>query len=318
MHRILKKALPQAEGRSEFIVAVVADIRGFSEFSIVRESPETAMYIRRVYVQLISRYFPQASFYKPTGDGLLMTIPYNDKTLRGVATAIVAACLRCVEEFGNICQGDPMINFDVPSRIGFGVARGTACCLVSGRRVLDYSGHLLNLTSRLTDLARPSGIVIDGELGLDLLSEDQQSLFQEDQVCMRSVAEETPRTVYIQKGVVEIPEETRRPLRFEEWQTVEISKTVREWKMLASRFRVELLKRLKRPDGIHVEMEHQKFRKGKIVPGVVSVPPVTFQHVLQANRSLIRLHVDDMVSYLRRHRIPQGTSVKVTINYVPE
>lgn len=318
MHNILKKALPDAKGSSEYIVAVVADIRGFSEFSSRRDPPDAAMYIKRVYVQLISRYFPDASFYKPTGDGLLITMACDDATLQVVATATMAGCLRCVEEFPNICQGDRRINFEVPSRIGFGLARGSACCLVSGDLVLDYSGHLLNLTSRLTDLARPSGIVIDGEFGLDLLSEDQQNLFEEDQVCIRSVAEEVPRTIYIQKGVVEIPEAVRRPLRLEEWETEEVSKTVREWKMMASSFRIELPKRLKRPDGIHVEVEYQKFRGRKEVPGVHTFYAAEFESVSEANRPLVLLDVGDLVGYLRARRIPQSTMVKVVVRYVPE
>jgi len=318
MHNILKKALPDAKGSSEYIVAVVADIRGFSEFSSRRDPPDAAMYIKRVYVQLISRYFPGASFYKPTGDGLLITMPCDDATLQVVATATMAGCLRCVEEFPNICQGDRRINFEVPSRIGFGLARGTACCLMSGSLVLDYSGHLLNLTSRLTDLARPSGIVIDGEFGLDLLSEDQQNLFDEDQVCIRSVAEEVPRMIYIQKDVVEIPAAARQPLRLEQWDTEELEMTVRDWKVMESRFDLPLPKRLRRPDGILVQMYHPKFRGREKMPGFLCFQPVSFEHMLQADRSVVVLDVAALVSYLRAARIPGSASVKVVVQYVPE
>ena len=69
MHKLFKDALPDAEGRSEHVVAIIADIRGFSEFSTRQESPNTAMYIKRVYMRLIEDYFPFASFFKPTGDG---------------------------------------------------------------------------------------------------------------------------------------------------------------------------------------------------------------------------------------------------------
>jgi len=318
MHNILKKALPQAEGRSEYIVAVVADIRGFSEFSSRRDPPDAAMYIKRVYVQLISRYFPGASFYKPTGDGLLITMPCDEATLQVVATATMAGCLRCVEEFPNICQGDRRINFEVPTRIGFGLARGTACCLVSGELVLDYSGHLLNLTSRLTDFARPSGIVIDGEFGVGLLSEDQQKLFEEDHVCIRSVAEEVPRTIYIQKGVVEIPEAARRPLRLEKWETREIEMTIREWKAVPTNMHIELAKRLKRPDGVYVEIQYLKLKQPKGGPRVLSIRPAEFQYALVADRPSVVVDVGDMVGYLRAKRVSQTTKVKVIVSYVPE
>jgi len=68
--------LETAQGQSDFVIAVVADIRGFSEFSRRNESPNTAMFIKRFYVQLLTKYFPEAAFVKPTGDGMLMTFPY--------------------------------------------------------------------------------------------------------------------------------------------------------------------------------------------------------------------------------------------------
>lgn len=64
----LRELLEKAKGRSEYIFAVVADIRGFSAFSQRHESPEVATYVKRVYIQLIDNYFPFATFYKATGD----------------------------------------------------------------------------------------------------------------------------------------------------------------------------------------------------------------------------------------------------------
>ena len=67
-----------------------------------------------------------------------------------------------MDDFPTMFTDDPMINFATPTNLGFGIARGTACCLFSGKRILDYSGQLLNLAARLNDLARPKGLVIDG------------------------------------------------------------------------------------------------------------------------------------------------------------
>lgn len=210
MHRVFRESLDRAEGRSEFIVAVIADIRGFSAFSTEHESVETAVYIKRVYTRMIDDYFAGSSFYKPTGDGMLISIRYTEQSLPEAARAAVGGCLRCLEEFPTICEGDPMINFEVPARIGFGVARGPACCLVSGDVVLDYSGHLLNVTSRLADVARPRGIVIDAAFGVDLLPDEHRALFEKAAVYLRSVAEDVPREVYIMKGAVKLPEAARQ------------------------------------------------------------------------------------------------------------
>src|SRR5438093_12892619 len=100
------QALAAAEGRSEFVIVVVADIRGFSDFSTRNESPNIAMFIKRFYLQLIQKYFPSANFVKPTGDGLLMTFRYSESTLMEVAEDVINACLTCLVEFPNIGRGD--------------------------------------------------------------------------------------------------------------------------------------------------------------------------------------------------------------------
>jgi len=320
MHRVFRDRLDGAEGRSEFIVAVVADIRGFSAFSTHHESVETAVYIKRVYTRMIDEYFPGASFYKPTGDGMLITIPYTytEESLRQAVDVAVGGCLRCVDEFPTICGGDPMINFEVPGAIGFGVARGPACCLVSGDVVLDYSGHLLNLTSRLTDLARPRGIVLDGAFGLDLLAEKERERFEEVQVYLPSVAEETPRTVYIQKGVVELSEAARRPLSLEQWERIEVQRTVREWRLALPTYRVRLPKTPKRLDGIRATIFFPMYRKGKRVRALQSDVPAPFSYKLEADRAAVMLDVDQMLALLSRWGVPRTAATRVVIEYVPE
>jgi len=54
------QALLDAQGRSEFVLVVVADIRGFSDFSTRNESPNIAMFIKRFYLQMLEKYFASA------------------------------------------------------------------------------------------------------------------------------------------------------------------------------------------------------------------------------------------------------------------
>jgi hypothetical protein len=61
------KKLEYAEGRSEFVISAICDIRGFSAFSTHHESPDTAMFIKRFYVKLLDDSFRQAVFAKPMG-----------------------------------------------------------------------------------------------------------------------------------------------------------------------------------------------------------------------------------------------------------
>lgn len=229
-------ALVEAQGRSEFIIVVVADIRGFSAFSTTNESPNIAMFIKRFYLQLINKYFVTANFVKPTGDGLLMTFPYSEKNLLKVSETVVTSCIACLTDFPTVCSNDPMINFQVPKSIGFGIARGTACCLYSGEEILDYSGHLLNLASRLNDLARPSGIIIDGNFIKTVIPESARESFVEQQVYIRSIAELIPVDVLYLKDYVQIPEAALSPLIVENWQTEVMNFTAKKLADLTSTF----------------------------------------------------------------------------------
>jgi len=323
MHKLFQEALDRAEGRTEYIVVVLADIRGFSEFSSHRESPDIAMYIKRVYIRMIDDYFPGASFYKPTGDGMLITMhcSQTEESLRETARAAVAACLRCVDEFPRICEGDPMINFDVPTGIGFGVARGTACCLVSGDVILDYSGQLLNLASRLMHLARPRGVVLDGAFGLELLAPDQRELFGQAQVCMRGVAETEPTMVYAQAGVVEVPEEAAMPLTPERWQAKEEQLTLGEWQARVPRWAMQLDRPPRRPSALTVTVESPLFRHGRRVPETRYRWQLTtdeqFEYVLWGNRPIVLVHLEPVLAHLRQRRVTRAAEVKIIIQYVP-
>src|SRR5208337_4480234 len=90
----LKKKLETAEGRSEFVIAMVCDIRGFSDFSIHHESPDTAMFIKRFYIKLLEDYFSQAAFAKPTGDGLLLIFKYSEDVLHEVSRYVIETAFR--------------------------------------------------------------------------------------------------------------------------------------------------------------------------------------------------------------------------------
>jgi class 3 adenylate cyclase len=318
----LRKALEDARGQSESIFAVVADIREFSLFSKNHESPDVATYIKRVYIGLIDNYFPFAKFYKATGDGLLIAVPFDAHNLQEVAQKTVGACLNCVSEFADICHGDPMVNFATPDKIGFGIARGTACCLVSRNTVLDYSGHLLNLASRLMDHARPSGIVLDGAFGIELLDEETQGLFVAEKVCMRSVAETEPVTVYTLKGVVEIPEEARRPLSLETWEIESRTHKVRHWRKTdVPTYAVDLPKRLKRSDGIIVELRYRPRRRPKTAATRVIFQRLSadaYVYTVLANQPCVFVKLDALIGFANQRKLTAEQELELRISYVPE
>lgn len=217
MHRQFKKLLRSAGGNSEQIISVFIDIRGFSKFSQSTESPDTAMFIKRAFINILDVYFPYAKYFKSTGDGLLLIFPFSEKRLQDVANKVILSAINCHGNFGRICTGDPMINFETPNMVGFGIARGTACRLEARGQILDYSGRLLNLSARLMNLARPSGIVIDGDFKLELLEKGLAEKFEEKFAYLRGIAEDIPRTIYALRDHVEIPYEALSPIRGSAW-----------------------------------------------------------------------------------------------------
>jgi class 3 adenylate cyclase len=216
MHRKLKNLLHAARGESQFVVSVFLDVRGFSSW--MTDSSQSAVYLKSIYTRILDDYFPTASFFKPTGDGLLIVLDHDEQTLQQTVQTAVARSVSLVGDFAALTDGDLMVNFAVPQRLGIGIARGSATRLVSGRQTLDYSGHPLNLAARLMDLARPSGVVFDGTLKLELLDEKLAGNFREENVYVKGIADETPITVYALKGQVEIPEFNRYPIgRFRQY-----------------------------------------------------------------------------------------------------
>jgi len=233
------ESFKKADGRSEFVIAVVCDIRGFSNFSVGHEAPDIAMFIKRFYVKLLEGYFPEAIYAKPTGDGLLMLFTYSESTLAQISEKVLLGCSKALADYPSMLEGDPMINYELPKHIGFGVARGTAFCLFAPREIVDYSGQTLNLAARLNDFARPSGIVVDGNFQLEVIPEQLRKEYSEDSVCIRGVAETEPRKIYISKDV-SISESARQPIRSFEWEKVVKNIKCSEAKKLGGRYFIQL------------------------------------------------------------------------------
>lgn len=317
MHRIFRKALDDAAGVAESIIVVVTDVRDFSRFSEGCDSVEVAMFIRWVYIRLIEDYFPFASFYKSTGDGLLLVVPIGGENITEVSRKVVDSCIKCHSEFGSICSDDPMINFKVPEKIGIGIARGTACRLVSGDKVIDYSGRLLNLTSRLTNLARPSGIIIDGKFGINLLSQEQQSNFEEADVYLDGIAEDEPIQVYFTKEFTDIPRRNRQPIAEKRWRHMEETKPFRELLNLGGRFLYELESEPLNPDDISVKVYYPKVIEGKIQRRYQKIHDFDeFTYKLEAGKPIVRMNYKELCKRLELRQVKGNMKVTIDIAYV--
>jgi len=309
------KALDNAQGRSEFVIAAVIDIRGFSRFSKEHESPDIAMFIKRFYLRLIKDYFANATFVKPTGDGLLMTFIYDENSLKEVAKQVIEACVRVLADFPTLCTNDPMINFKPPDAIGIGIARGTACCLFSGEETLDYSGHLLNLASRLNDLARPSGIVVDGSFLESILPDSSRAEFKMQKVFVRSIAEDVPISVFYFEKYVKIPSSALVPLSGETWSSVTREFKYGEIMKMDYRYRVALPSRARDAGAIRATVIAPK-RGSKQLNKFLSVKNFDFES--EPQQDSVTLHMDKIKAAIVDLKTSQRATLSLRVDFIPK
>lgn len=238
MHREFRKLLSAAKGVSEFPIALNVDIRGFSKWS--GDSAESGLFIKKVYIRLIDEFFGDASFYKATGDGLLVLLPVDEHDPQKAVRSAVNTALEIVAGFPTLTKGDPMINFSTPEAVGVGLARGPASRLVSGRKTLDYSGTTLNLASRLMDLARPSGVVMDGRFGIELLTPTVAKRFDQETVFPKGVAPSSGIQVFFTPEWTEISPSAKKPLDTLEWGFGTLEGTCTELREISGTFKIQL------------------------------------------------------------------------------
>jgi len=192
------------------------------------DSAQTALFIKKIYARLIDTYFADASLVKPTGDGLLVVKAFDESDLKEIVATTVTDAMEIVETFGSLCDDDDMVNFDVPQDVGVGIARGSACRLASDDLTLDYSGRVLNLASRLMELARPRGVILDATLGTTLLADDVRSRFSAETVYLKGVSPDEPTQVCCWPDEVEIPESYKHPFGEKRWAHATMETTRRQ------------------------------------------------------------------------------------------
>ena len=315
----LRFALLDALGISEFVIVVFVDVRGFSKFSKTNESPDIAMFIKRFYLKLIDNYFNKANFIKPTGDGLLMTFPYNDKTLHTTATYVIHEIMRCLNEFPSMLEGDPMINFPIPENIGFGVLRGTACCLHSRQTIIDYSGHLLNLAARLTELARPSGVVIDAGFQKEIIPPDYRDRFADAQVFIRSIAESVSIPVFILSDSVKLPKQALEPIEAKRWMTHRRTFKVPELRKLGQLFDILLPSKADRHEPIKVIFDYPAMRGGHVMQGYTTLVGFKdFTMLYEYDQTKVRIDLFAAADIIEKIKVPRTKNVSFKIDYVAE
>jgi len=318
----LRKLLDNAKGVMENIIAIVLDIRGFTPFCLTTDSFDVANFLKRIYIRIIDEYFPEAAFYKPTGDGLLIVIRYNPESLKDTITSTIQSCLNLVQNFGKLREGDNMIYFPTPDKIGMGISRGTACCISSGETIIDYSGKAINLASRLNDFARPCGIVFDFSLGWTLFPEEIQKLFLFDNVYVRGIAEDKPIAIYYTKEYTIISPSRREPLREPRWVTPSHTLTYGEIKgsYLAGTtdYNITLKEKPLDDKQIYVDVGYQT-AKGRVWRDFDVGLPWGAKYIERGTKRYIRIKYNELVEKLEgssgHAELKEDTRVSIEISY---
>jgi class 3 adenylate cyclase len=221
MHRLFRERLDEAKGISEFVIVLNIDIRGFSDWSLEVDSAQTALFIKKIYAKLIDKYFADAAFLKPTGDGLLVVLNFDEEEVASAVTKVIQQSMEIVKSFGTLCANEPAINFAVPQNVGIGISRGAASRLISDDLTLDYSGRVLNQASRLMDIARPRGVVFDSQFGFELLPKELRGKFKRHDIYLKGVSPRTPLEVRCWPRSIKIARVNQFPIGQPQWEHIE-------------------------------------------------------------------------------------------------
>jgi class 3 adenylate cyclase len=320
VHRRFKELLNDAQGDVHLVFVVSVDVRAFSTFSLEVESVEAITYLKKVYARIISDYFPDASFFKSTGDGMLLVYHVDEANLGRQANELARQSRRLVADFPELLHDDPVLNFPMPRQLGIGLARGVAAALTAGDTVLDYSGKVLNLAARLTELARPEGVVIADSFGLHLLDDDLQAELTGDSIYVRSVAEDAAMAVHYDAALTSIPPRNRQSFKEPAWRNLEERHPLQELRARSPHYVIALPSAPLDRDHVCVDFVlPQAGTDGGCHESLgFLVRVLAFDVEQMPGRGwLVRLHMTDILDYVVAQQIEEHWPIRIGITYLP-
>jgi len=316
MHRAFREKLDSAKGVSEFVIALNIDIRGFSDWSLEVDSAQTALYIKKLYAKLIDKYFAEAAFVKPTGDGLLVVLNFEEEQVADAVAEVVRNSIEIVRTFGSLCDNEPAINFDVPKDVGIGISRGAASRLTSDDLTLDYSGRVLNLASRLMDIARPKGVVFDSQLGVQLLPKELKSKFKARKIYLKGVAPRTPLDIRCWPKSIQPPPVNLSPIGEPRWEHVEYPMTVSDLDEEDAIFALDLPSHPPDPATLTCEVSHDAVTpKGARSAAFLTQLDVPVKYIDAAGNAQASLDQSELAQRLKEGGVGAKWPVLIKVSY---
>ncbi len=317
MHNFFREKLKDAYGESKFVVVLNVDVRGFSKFSKMVDSAESALFVKKVFIKFLQNYFSSASYYKSTGDGLIIIYDISEDSLKSTTNQIIDLSVRLIDEFKNLCLDEAMINFEVPKMLGIGVSRGPATCLRTSDAILDYFGDTLNTASRLMDCARPEGVVFDSKFGYDLLEDRLKELFDTKPIYLKGVSESAPLDVWFLKDRTQLSPSLSEPIVETKWVTVEEVKKFKQIKELGGKFFIILDQKPIDSNLITLVVTHDALRSnGTIHRGYVTrfeFKGVSYRE--RAGEKRITIDFDELIVKLNENKVLSNMDVTMELKF---
>ncbi|MCW7470990.1 hypothetical protein [Leptospira kanakyensis] len=182
------------------VIACFSDIRGFTSYCRLQQQKNQDTKIHnflkrftRIYSEAFAIWYNDNStnlfnpsmvaptMYKNLGDGLMMVWEIPSELEIGEQSILTLEILGLIHYFQDRfyyhfrdltpIERNAYSDDVTELEIGFGVAKGHAWKLDYGN-TKDYAGSVINLASRLQDLARPSGIVAHYDMAPDIFDND--------------------------------------------------------------------------------------------------------------------------------------------------
>lgn len=172
------------------------------------------------------------------------------------------------------------------------------------------------MAARLNDLARPKGIVIDGNYMADVIPENLRPRFKTQEVYVRSIAERAPMNVFYSKSDVSIPDYALYPIADDAWKLVSFAHTVAEVRKMRSQMhRLRLPSGPVSPDKLVVDLVWQDLK----VPTVEKTVAITDLDCQKDARGyVVGFPLQDVLHIIKSSRLPGPTPLEFRVQYVPK
>jgi len=213
-----------------------------------------------------------------------------------------------------------VVRFEVPKKIGIGLSSGTVCRLVSGdNKTLDYSGKTLNLASRLMEFARPSGVVFDSSVGIELLPPELGELFVKDKVCVRGIEDKLPVVIYHTKDTVILPSDREPETMWRQHKKRVTARALTHFENFPGPLRIDLPTPAADPKSIALtaSFELPKLKregdKGTIIMRFASSQ---LDYGVIGGKAMLRVETKKVTKMVREHELNPDQIVTFEVSYV--